>query len=345
MEFQNENNNAEVIHCKVSYNDQLRRFALTSTEFTSLRATIAQLFSINPEFVLKYKDDESDYVTVENDQDLITAIMISPKLLRLRVELPNNHAPDMNLNEASPCMKQGRKRWGHQGHHGPHGFGPGSHGFGPGPHGFAPGPHGFGPGPHGFAPGPHGFGPGPHGFAPGSGFFFGHPGPSFAHNDGFGGHHGGRHGGRQGGHCKWRNDPEARKQWIEKKLAWINATLQDLQDDSTLAPSEQWKKQRLIKKKERLEYFLQSGDFVGGCRREKKRTLTSEEEQINCAIKLQILEIKGEMEKLKLRKKEIKSLLQNNRDDAVLKSQLADVKDQERLFKQQKREVRDKMHS
>jgi hypothetical protein len=301
MEIQNDNNTMEVIHCKVSYHDQLRRFALTGTEFTSLRSTIAQLYSINAEFVLKYKDDESDYVTLENDQDLITAIMISPKILRIRVEVPNDHAaPDMTFKEESPCMKHGRKRWNQGFYTGPYA----SHG------GFNGGFHGHGS--------PHSFGP---------------QGES---NGEFRGCH------RGFGHGQhWKKNPEARRQCVEKKLTWLNSTLQDMSDDSILTPQQQWRKQRLLKKKERLEYFL-SGD---GCKKKEKRTLTSEEEQFNCAIKLQILEIKGEMEKLKLRKKEIKSLLAHNCADEELNVQLAAVKEQERLYKTQKKDLCAKMHS
>jgi hypothetical protein len=40
-------------------------------------------------FVLKYRDDESDYVTLENQADLTTALMISPTLLRIAVEKTN----------------------------------------------------------------------------------------------------------------------------------------------------------------------------------------------------------------------------------------------------------------
>jgi len=263
MEF---NTNIESIHCKVSYDGQIRRFAQAGTEFTSLRVTISQLFSINDEFVLKYKDDESDYVTLENQQDFITAIMISPKLLRIIVETQNlvpaspvTESPSAHSDD--PCMKHGRKRYNHHQHHHQH------------------------------------------------------------------------HKAKSNEHRRFR---------VEKKLQYINLALQEMTDDSKLNPREQWKKQRLLQKKERIEAFL-NGDFRGhhgNCEnsgKKEKRILTPEEQQFNCAVKLQMKEIKGEKEKLKQRQKEIKMLLQSNREDPELLHQLAAVKEEKRAMKAQKK--------
>jgi len=79
----------ENIHCKVSYDGQIRRFSFVGTEFTSLKEMIAKLANVQGEFVLKYRDDESDYVTLENQEDLTTAFMITPTLLRIAVETTN----------------------------------------------------------------------------------------------------------------------------------------------------------------------------------------------------------------------------------------------------------------
>jgi len=269
MEF---NNNIESIHCKVSYDGQIRRFALAGTEFTSLRVTISQLFSLNNEFVLKYKDDESDYVTLENQQDFITAIMISPKLLRVLVETKNN-AMEATESPSSPsddpCMKHGRKRYNYHQYHHQHQ--------------------------------PH----------------------------------------KSNEHRRFR---------IEKKLQFINLALQDMADDSKLNPREQWKKQKLLQKKERIEAFL-NGDFRGhhgNCRhsgKKEKRILTPEEEQFNCALKFQMMEIKAEKDKLKQRQKEIKMLLQSTPQDPQLLQQLTVVKEEKRAMKAQKRDLCHKMHS
>jgi len=220
--------------------------------------------------VLKYKDDESDYVTLENQQDFITAIMISPKLMRILVV--KNTVPAVtecpSLYSDEPYMKHGRKRYNHHQHH--------------------------------------------------------------------------HHKGKSNEHRRFR---------IEKKLQYINLALQDMADDSKLNPREQWKKQRLLQKKERIESFL-SGDFrghhdgkCGKSDKKEKRILTPEEQQFNCALKFQMKEIKCEKEKLKQRQKEIKMLLQSNPEDPELIQQLAAVKDQKRAMKAQKRDLCHKMHS
>jgi len=124
----------DTIHCKVSYNGQIRRFALDCTEFTSLKETIAKLFSDN-EFVLKYRDDESDYVTLDNQEDLMTALSISPKLLCIFAH-KKDAAP--SFRDDSLSLMYRKKHWKHHergqyGHHGLHGR--------PGPHGHYGHPH------------------------------------------------------------------------------------------------------------------------------------------------------------------------------------------------------------
>jgi len=71
------------IHCKATYNNLTRRFTFVGTEFTSLRATINKLYSLNNEFVLKYIDDEQDEIIMECQQDFTTACQVTPLVLRL----------------------------------------------------------------------------------------------------------------------------------------------------------------------------------------------------------------------------------------------------------------------
>jgi len=123
------------VHCKVSFNGQIRRFALDCTEFTSLKDTIARLLSLNGEFVLKYLDDESDYVTLSNKEELKTALIVSPTLLRILVD--KDAAPSTISEDCLSKKYQKRQYKNHEGkdHHGH----PGRHGHhghkGHGPHG------------------------------------------------------------------------------------------------------------------------------------------------------------------------------------------------------------------
>jgi ABC-type nickel/cobalt efflux system permease component RcnA len=110
------------IHCKVSYDGQIRRFTFVGTEFTSLKEMIARLANVQGEFVLKYRDDESDYVTLENQEDLTTALMISHTLLRIAVETTNTLSSTLlriaveTTNTPSCTSLENRKRQ-HDHHH------------------------------------------------------------------------------------------------------------------------------------------------------------------------------------------------------------------------------------
>jgi len=281
----------EKIHCKISYDGQIRRFALVGTEFTSLKETIARLANISSEFVLKYRDDESDYVNLENQEDLTTALMISPTFLRIAVEKTN--APpscplsttDDNRNvektnappSCPPSTDDNRKRHHHD-HHG--------------------------------------------------------------HNRRDCHDH-------KNHHHKTSSSDESHRLRAEKKLVFINQCLSDLgSDDSKLIPRDLFKKQRLLKKQERLTTFLQ-GDPKQQPQhhRRERRVLTQEELQFNCKVKLQMLEIKTESAKVKAREREIKLMLQSKpRETVELKNELDALKEKKHLFKAQRKSLCDKLH-
>jgi len=125
------------VHCKVSFNGQIRRFALDGTEFSSLKETIARLLSLTDEFVLKYLDDESDYVTLDTKEDLKTALTLSPKLLRIFVDKKEAPSTISDVCLSKKYHKKYYKCHERKDHHGPYGH-PGHHGH----HGWGDGPHG-----------------------------------------------------------------------------------------------------------------------------------------------------------------------------------------------------------
>jgi len=86
------------IHCKLTYKDQIRRFLFCGTEFTELRGHICNLLSLNDGFVLKYVDNESDFITLTCTQDLNLALELSPKLLRLVVETSSVSIPALGIS-------------------------------------------------------------------------------------------------------------------------------------------------------------------------------------------------------------------------------------------------------
>eukprot|EP01123_Difflugia_compressa_P001175 TRINITY_DN1134_c0_g1_i2.p1 TRINITY_DN1134_c0_g1~~TRINITY_DN1134_c0_g1_i2.p1 ORF type:complete len:332 (+),score=67.51 TRINITY_DN1134_c0_g1_i2:99-1094(+) len=83
------------LHCKVSFDDQIRRFQFNSpsggveSNFSILQTRIRTLFGIVGEFTLRFKDNEGDLVLVESDDELKYAFAESAGLLRIFVELKN----------------------------------------------------------------------------------------------------------------------------------------------------------------------------------------------------------------------------------------------------------------
>jgi len=235
------------IHCKVIYYNEIRRFVFTGQNYNALKETIAKLFSINSEFVIKYLDDEAEYIILDSQNDLMTALDITPNLLKLKVGTPD--APSTHW-ESKKRQNRRNRRHQHQQHH------------------------------------PH------------------HP-----HQ-------------QQQCHEKKsdRSDSDkeqCRKARIEKKLNYLNICLKDLADESKLSPQEIKKKQRFLKKKERLETRLSNT-------KPESRVLTPQEEQANLTIKNQMWEIRSEVQKIKSRQRELKLNLQNAPGDHNWSSRLVE---------------------
>jgi len=97
------NNNETGIHCKVSCNDQFRRFLFVGTEFSSLFSQVQQLLSLNNEFVLKYKDNESDLITISSNEELACALSYSEAgVLRLTAVVKTDYQQPTTVTEATP---------------------------------------------------------------------------------------------------------------------------------------------------------------------------------------------------------------------------------------------------
>jgi len=109
------------IHCKLSYDDQIRRFVFTGTEFAELKDHISALLGLpSTGFVLKYVDNESDLITLSSDEELSVAIEVSDKVLRLIAEKSdqNTGTNTGSTTEHIPAWRQkhgGRGRCGGRG--------------------------------------------------------------------------------------------------------------------------------------------------------------------------------------------------------------------------------------
>jgi len=115
------NQQKQSIHCKVTYYNDIRRFIFAGQDYKTLKETISNLFSLKNEFILKYLDDEAEYVNLDSQNDLMTALDITPDLLRLKIgtsDSPSTHW------ESKKKQKRGNRKQHphphHAAHHHPH---------------------------------------------------------------------------------------------------------------------------------------------------------------------------------------------------------------------------------
>jgi hypothetical protein len=93
------------IHCKVSTQDQIRRFFLASTEYNVLAEQISRLFGFAKDsIVIKYVDDEGDKITISSTAELEFAIEISKATLRLTVDT-------LAVQPRHPKREERAKKW------------------------------------------------------------------------------------------------------------------------------------------------------------------------------------------------------------------------------------------
>jgi len=231
---------AKNMHCKLTFNNQIRRFVLTSTEFAELRGQISQLIGLPTDgFVLKYVDNESDLITLSTNEELSLALDLSDKVLRLVADpvvaqQQTDPTTTSNDNEnpwshfRGGAFHHGGRRGGHRGghhggqhhHYGPHG---GQHHYGH--HGPQGSPH----------DGPH---QGGH-----------HGGPQGSPQSGP--HRGGYHGGPHGGRGRWEHHAdkfEEQKMRLTSKIEMMKNLLAQMPPEDQ-SPS----KYKLMSQIHRLE--------------------------------------------------------------------------------------------
>jgi len=119
----------QAIHCKVSFNEQFRRFLFVGTEFGSLYAQVQQMLALDKEFVLKYKDIEGDLITLASNEELACALNYSDgnilRLFALPKDVPvTTETPPASPSSVPVCSRDfpgGRRGRGGRCHGHPHG--------------------------------------------------------------------------------------------------------------------------------------------------------------------------------------------------------------------------------
>jgi len=103
------------LHCKVECNKEIRRFLFNGTEFGPLYHQIKQLFGLQRDFVLKYKDEEGDMVTISTTEELsfATSCLVPSQALRLEVTLKEQPVVPVEVK----TDKKACRKWGGGGGH------------------------------------------------------------------------------------------------------------------------------------------------------------------------------------------------------------------------------------
>jgi hypothetical protein len=113
------NNNINMVHCKLAFNGQNRRFSFYGTEFTQLCEQVSMLIGLPVNgFVIKYVDNESDLITVTTNEEFALGLAISEKVLRLRAESVSISSPSSPMVEDCGDVYHHYKKHHHHGHHG-----------------------------------------------------------------------------------------------------------------------------------------------------------------------------------------------------------------------------------
>jgi hypothetical protein len=99
--------NNKTIHCKVTFNDQIRRFEFKGTEFTQLRNHVSSLIGLPSDgFVLQYVDDESDLINLSSNEDFGIAVDVSGGLIRLIATAGSTPSTGSVVTRRQYCRKQ-----------------------------------------------------------------------------------------------------------------------------------------------------------------------------------------------------------------------------------------------
>jgi len=102
------------VHCKVSCNGELRRFLFTGTEFSSLSDQIRKILNLtDKEFVLKYKDDEGDMITLSTSNELAFAVscMVPPQTFKLDVVIKEGGEKNACFDKKRCGGWEERRKW------------------------------------------------------------------------------------------------------------------------------------------------------------------------------------------------------------------------------------------
>jgi len=103
-------NSGENIHVKLQFNAEYRRFFVQrSCKFSELSEKIKFVLGLkDSNFIVKYKDEEGEWITISSDIELDTGLIISNgTLFRLQISLPGNEIKECETEKE--CETDGKE--------------------------------------------------------------------------------------------------------------------------------------------------------------------------------------------------------------------------------------------
>jgi len=98
---------SQKIHIKLQYNNEFRRFVIEPEyKFDDLKNKISTILNLSTPFSVRYQDEESEWITIDSDSELLTGIELSQSLLRLQIE---DSTPQTSENPNPVQKKRCRK--------------------------------------------------------------------------------------------------------------------------------------------------------------------------------------------------------------------------------------------
>jgi len=101
------------IRVKLQHNTEYRRFLIEPQfKFNDLKDNISKLLHLTTPFSICYLDEESEWITIDSDSELLTGIELSPALLRLKIEVIQAPTPStISIQIGSNPEVEGCKKW------------------------------------------------------------------------------------------------------------------------------------------------------------------------------------------------------------------------------------------
>jgi hypothetical protein len=104
---------SDTIHVKLQFNDEYRRFFFhRSCKFAELFEKVKTILDLKEDFVVKYQDEEGEWITISTDLELETGLLLANGSL-FRLQISPKSVPLQPQSTSEDCMSDEKpwKKW------------------------------------------------------------------------------------------------------------------------------------------------------------------------------------------------------------------------------------------